>query len=333
LEPLRTTENDAAGTARRALAAGQQPWSLSLAPYDVQAVRISVPAVKVVNVQSDSSEAAETELAARLADLANRDLTAPRHYQALSNPSFEPRGAANPPSGWRLVGNAATVELDAHKPKHGTTSIYIRNDGNSAVLESETFAMPETGQLAMTVHVREQKMTSGAELRMVFEAIHSGQVYRRSAIVAASTPDPLAAGEWQYKAILVNDLPLESNGQMRVRFELSGPGEVWLDNVTLYDLLFPLKFYKYEGAEIVQFLQRTHAAKTALETGRVADCAQLLDDYWLKFLEAYTPTVVPIVANQPPPVTQQPLPPPADENQQPAPGFSERIKRVIPFLK
>ena len=177
--------------------------------------------------------------------------TSPRRARTRrsTNPSFEPFGGHRPPTGWRLAGNAATAELDAANPQDGTTSIYFRNDGQFAALESDAFAMPPTGQLAMTVHVRDQKTTSGAELRMVFEATHAGHVIAGRRSWRPATAASPAPGEWQSKAILVNDLPLESRGEMRVRFELSGPGEVWLDNVKLYDLLFPLKFYKYEGAK------------------------------------------------------------------------------------
>ncbi|MCI0333223.1 MAG: hypothetical protein L0228_08380 [Planctomycetes bacterium] len=323
----------AASPTLRSLAAGQQPWPLALEPYAIQAVQIDAPGVQVIDVKAESDEAAKAELKARLTDLENRDPTAPRSYSALRNPSFEPLGGAGPPSGWRITTKSAAVELDATNPQDGTTCVYFRNDGQLAALESEPFPIPPTGQLAMTVYVRDQKIASG-ELRMVIEAIHEGHVYRRSAIVAPPAPGPASASSpWQYKAILVNDLPLELRGEMRVRFELTGPGEVWLDGVQLYDLLFPLKFYKYDEAEILQFVQLTHAAKNAYEEGRVVDCARLLDRYWPRFLTEYTPLIRPVNIVQPAANEQQPLPAQANQNQEPAPGIGERIKSIFPFVR
>ena len=121
-------------------------------------------------------------------------------------------------------------------------------------------------------------------------------------------------------------------GKLRIRFEMKGPGEVCLDGVQLYDLLFPLKFYKNDEAEILQFVQLSHAAKNAFEEGRIVDCTRHLERYWPRFLAEYTPHVKPVVpaaiANQP--NNQQP---PETAKEPPAPGFSERIRSAIPFLR
>ena len=42
--------------------------------------------------KSSRADDAHKELATRIADLANRDLTAPREYRVLTNPSFEQLG-------------------------------------------------------------------------------------------------------------------------------------------------------------------------------------------------------------------------------------------------
>ena len=219
------------------------------------------------------------------------------------------------------------MELDATSPKDGTTCVYFRNEAGVGALESDSFSTPPTGQLAMTVFVRGQQMAAGSELRMIIETKQEGQLYRRSALVA---PTPGATPEqWQSKAILVNDLPLEAHGDMRIRFEMTGPGEVWLDCVNLYDLLFPLKFYKFEEAEIMQFVQLNHAAKRAFDDDRIVDCARDMEKYWSRFLAEYTPRIQPAV--QPP--QQAPLATPPKQNEQPVPSISEKIKKVFPFVK
>jgi hypothetical protein len=315
---------------KQSLPAGRQTWKLKLEPYAIHAVRINSPGIRVAKLGVTTSDAAETQLRARIADLEKRDLNAPRAYAALSNPDFEPVSGAGLVSGWSTAGHSAVLQLDADQPQSGTTCVYFRNDAGAAVLESEPLATPPTGQLAVIAFVRGLKMSPGAELRMVLESRNDGQLYRRSAVIAVNAA--AGTGQWQSKAILVNDLPLEQRGNLQLRFEMTGPGEVWIDNVAMYDLLFPLKFYKFEEAEILQFIQLRHAAQSALDAGQIVDAARVMDKYWPRFLFEYTPAIQPAIAA--PAAEQQPrLAAPPNEGEQPVPGISERIKRVFPFVK
>jgi hypothetical protein len=336
LAPLPEDPSDtiAAAPAARQLAAGKQPWALSLEPYAIEAVRIASPGVKVAGVGAEVSEAGQAELAARLADLANRDLTAPHLVDALANPSFEPLSSASPVPGWLVSGEGATAELDATTPQDGKTCVYFHGGGHLAALESESFATPPTGQLAMTVFARCQNIDAHTEMRIIFAADHAGQEYRRSFVVGgAQAGSQRLEPQWRPYAILVNDLPLNLQSRMRVRFELTGPGEVWLDNVKLYDLLFPLKFYPNAQAEIKQFFILIHAAQRAVEDERVADSVRLLESYWPRFITAYTPPVEPPIAAESRPQDETSSAPPTDEQQQPAPSMSERIKRFLPLMR
>jgi hypothetical protein len=315
----------------RNLTAGRQPWKLSLAPYAIEAVRIAMPGVQVVDVTAVPDKAAAAELAARLDDLDKRDLNTPRAYLALRNPGFEPVTGAGTPAGWRAATRATLFELDATQPQVGATCAYFRSDNGPAALESDPIPMPATGQLAMTVSVRGQQMAPGSELRMVIESRGGSQLYRRSAIIAAAAG--ASADIWQAKAILVNDLPLEQRGDVRIRFEMTGPGEVWLDEAQLFDLLFPLKFYKDEEAEILRFVKLNHAAKSAFDEGRIVDCAQITEKYWPRFLAEYTPRIESAAPVQQATNPTTPSAAPPNQGKQPAPGISEHIKRTFPFMK
>jgi hypothetical protein len=337
LEPLQAppSEGQQPPAAAPTLAAGKQPWRLSLEPYAIEAVRIASSDVKVVEVRAAVSNSGKAELAARVADLANRDLTAPRLYSGLSNPSFEPLSGAGPVPGWHVSGSEAIAELDAIAPQDGKTCLYVHGRGENAAIDSEPFATPATGQLAMTVFARCQKIDPGTELRMVFET-SAGPAYRWAGRVGGTQADAQRLEtEWRPFAILVDDLPLDSQSRMRVRFELSGPGEVWIDNVKLYDLLFPLKFYRHAQAEIKQLLILINAVRSAAEAGRIADSVRLLNGYWPRFITAYTPLAQPPIAVQPAPKPEATpaLTTPADEDEQAAPSISERIKRFVPFVR
>jgi hypothetical protein len=311
----------------RSLTDGRHSWPLNLEPFAIRAVRIDTPGVRVGDVAAKVSNAAHAELAARIRDFEKRNLTAPRSYNALTNPSFESPGGAAPLAGWKTTSASATVELDATSFRDGATSVHFRNQSGAAALESDPFPIPPTGQLAMTVFVRGLRTAPGAELRMVIESNNAAHRYRRSQPVQPHADD----GQWKLEPILVNDLPLELRGDLRLRFEMTGPGEVWLDAVTLYDLLFPLKWYKHEDAELVEFAILKFAAKTAFDEGRFVDCARVLEKYWPRFVTEYTPAIE--VAARPTPTRQQPLPPQPNQNEQPAPGISDRIKRVFPGFK
>ncbi len=327
------------------LAAGRQPWALTLEPCDVRAVRIAVPGAKAVEVHADLSDVAHAELKAQLAELANRDLSAPHTCTALSNPSFEPLGGPLP--SWRLVNNVpgVTAMLDATAPQDGKTSLYLSSNGLSAAIESDAFPIPSTGQLAMTVFARGKNMGTGTEVRLVFESEGGQPVYRRAASVRGAETERENQLWGRPFAILVNDLPCNLQRNMRIVFELTGPGEVWLDNVKLYDLLFPLKFYGNAEAEILQLFKLTHAAQNAYDAGQVSDCLQLIDGYWPRFVMSYTAPAAPKVAAIPAPMStnadsvhsssapDSPSASPSNESEQPPPGVGDRLKRWVPILR
>ena len=333
LEPLVPEADGKNASEPAALAAGVRPWSLALAPYEVRAVRIPGGRVQLTDLRASVSEQAHEELAERIAELTERD-HGPRLYPSLVNPSCEPLGGGNVLSGWTLAANpgTATAELDATAPRDGTTSIYFESRGQQATLESNSFPVPATGQFAMTVFMRSSAAAPKAELRMVIEADQPGRPYRRAVVIGGRQPAPYDLSEqWRPYPLLVNDLPLESRGQMRIMFVMAGPGEVWLDEIKTYDLLFPLTFYSWQEIERLQLVKLIEAAQTFQEAGKITDCMRLLEGYWPRFLAAYTQPL-PRVAKQPA-RQKDPQSPAAEPEQKTAPGVSEKFKWFIPKLR
>ncbi len=319
---------------RQQLASGRQSWRLHLEPYGVEAARVAMAGVKVAAVRATISAAAKAELQAQLADLTGRNLTAPSKYEKLANPGFEPAGGGGPLPGWRLVGNVsgATAELDASQPASGKSCLALHSIGPAVAIESNTFATPPTGQLLMAVRVRGENLAPGSELRIIFEADRAGQPYRTFWAVGGQRPNsqPLASAWGRPFAVGVNDLPLDSKGRMRVRFELSGAGDVWIDEVQLYDVLFPLSFYQFTKEEKLEFVKLRHKANREYEDNQLADCVRSLEGYWPRFLVEYLPPVAPVMVKEPPPAVRQAAVPP--EQQQPTePGTLEKIKKWVPF--
>lgn len=332
------TENQDAAHQRLKLQTGRQSWKLKLEPYAIQAARLTAAGVKVAEVRATIGEKSKSELAARVNELNNRVLTTPSTYHVLTNPGFEATEGGGPMPGWLVSsgGDAASIYLDTSNQHGGSSSLYFQNRGSGAVVESNVFTTPPTGQLEMAVYVRGKNFAPTTELRIVLEAESNGQTYRRAAVVSPSRTGAQRLDEqWKYKAFPLNDVPLDSQGRMRVKFELSGPGEVWIDDVQLYDLLFPLEFYEYNEAERLKLVQISQSAKNKADNGRVADSVRELEKYWPRFLMAYTPLIqpsAPEVANQtpPPPTAEAPS---AEETPAPAPSLGERMKQWFPSLR
>jgi hypothetical protein len=259
-------------------------------------------------------------------------------YHGLSNPSFEPGNGGGAVPGWHLAENSATasVSLDPLSPQDGRTSLHIRSNGQRVAVESDPFPIPATGQLAMTVFARSGGAAPGAEIRLMFEATSEGQPYRSVAKVKAADAER-EKQLWRSFAIIDPNLPLDSHGQIRVRFEFTDRGDYWLDNAKLNDLLSPLKFYPGSSAQIVKLIKKTDDVRAAYDAGQLADCLQLLDQYWPRFIMSYmssgTPAIA-LAAEPSKPETNSVKPAPAREKGEPStPGLTDRFKHIVPVLR
>ena len=84
--------------------------------------------------------------------------------------------------------------------------------------------------------------------------------------------------QWAQYIFQVDDLPLEGMSSMRARFDLMGPGEVWVDDVKLCNLAF-------SPPEIIELSKLITLADAKLQNGQVSDCMHLLEGYWPRFLD------------------------------------------------
>jgi hypothetical protein len=314
-----------------ALVAGRQSWKLSLAAYDVQVVRINSSDVRLVEIQTEIGAAAKAELDARVDGLGKRDLSSRSLYDRLPNPGFEATSGPGPIPHWQVVGNSTIAELDATKPRGGSTSLYLTSQTGVAGVESDLLPIPPTGQLFFTVYLRGENLERDTALRMVVESVGTERAYRNYADPQKKRP---ISHSWQYYGFWLNDLPLESSGKMRVRFELEGPGEVWIDEVKLYDLLCPMDpkdEYKFATVEKKELVIKVLAIQNARETGRVADCARMLQGYWPRFLMEYTPQVAPEPSISEEHAPTRPVAEPGQDAPPPTPATG--LRRWIPWLR
>ncbi len=305
-------------------------WTVELAPYDLVAVRLSAPGVRLSEPQVMLPGAVETVLGQRIEELGARaaSLRNPPPLVVLDNPGFErePAGESQLP-GWVVTRRpGVTIGPDKLQRRSGDRSAKISSNGPVACLVSRPFSPPATGRLSMSVWLRAESAARQPPLRLALEGKLGAEDYYRFAQVGlalggAQGVVPIGTS-WAQYVFQVDDLPLQRLTQLRVRFDLMGAGEVWLDDVQLFDLCFSSK-------EVTELSKLITLAHVTLRNGQVGDCVRLLEGYWPRFLEENVPLqpgVVPLAAPTRNPTTSQP--PAAKES--PRTGFLDRIRNLLP---
>ena len=84
---------------------------------------------------------------------------------------------------------------------------------------------------------------------------------------------PSSANEWPRFPVTLTEVPLEGLEDIRVGIDLMGPGEVWIDDVEVYDLLF-------EEQERIELIKIGASAHANLGVGKLLASQALLDGYW-----------------------------------------------------
>ena len=310
-------------------------WTIHMQAYDFLAVQFSSPSVALRDLRVHLPPGVEQALQERIRRLGSRTsaLRNPTPLPVLTNPGFE-----KPPAGeellpdWAVTKRAGVlIQADRTHSRSGQYSARITSTGPVACLVSRPFPAPNTGRLTMSVWLRVAEGAEQPPLRLAIEGRVDGRPYYRYAEVGAlpaarqaghSSPpvaqDPPVVpigSSWTQFVFAVDDLLLEGVSQVRVRFDLMGAGEVWVDDVQLFDLAFG----EIERRELAKLIT---VAEYQLQTRRFADCARLLDGYWPRFLEAFVPL------EPAPPVAQTPSEP--ETAPPPRTGVLDRLKGILP---
>ena len=155
-----------------------------------------------------------------------------------------------------------------------------------ACLASRPFVVPDTGRLAVSVWLRVADAARQPPLRLALEGKFHGRDYYKFASVglvpAGGQPAAPILPQWKQYLVPVDDLPLGGQNSVRVRFDLMGPGEVWVDDVQVFCLAF-------NRAEMVELSKIITLADVKLQNGQIGDCLHLLEGYWPRFLEENVP--------------------------------------------
>lgn len=291
-------------------------WTVDLEPYDAVGVRFSSTKARLHSPQVFWSPEVERRLAGRIEQLENRMavLRDPPPLEVLDNSGFEAAGPPGQIPGWVVqTSPGATVRLDTAHRHEGRQSLHLASTGPAAAVISEPFRPPATGRLTIRVQLRGEQLGAPPPLKMT---LFGGQGAHSFDLAI-----PQVGPNWHQVIAPLDDLPLDGVGPMRLRFDLTGPGEVWIDDVRLCDL-------EFSREELVPLVKLISPAEYHLEDGRVADCMRLLEGYWPRFLMAYVPAAQapnPSQTVEPPHTEPEPV-----AKTKKSTGFVGRLKSLVP---
>lgn len=309
---------------------GTAVWTLELDPYDLLAVRASSPDVSFQEVKvvwppetTQAVEALVRELNERAATLSS-----PPAYVALENAEFEPRNGEAAVHGWNALAPAGgEIRLDRAVKHGGESSLYMVSNGPEVSVVSRPFPSPRTGRLTISLWVRTRDARWQPPLRVVLAGEQRGEPFVRFAEVGVSPTGrgvPAVDVAWSPIVIEVRDLPMTGLSPLQLRFALTGPGEVWIDDVQLCDLAFT----KPERLELFKLIAPLEAK---FHNGEIADCIRMLEGFWPQYLVHNVPRADIMVGRktEPQPQPQVRNPPPQKQPEKTA-GFMDRIRGLLP---
>ncbi len=277
----------------------QMTWNVDLDPYDLIAAVVNSDQVRVdtwrVTIDRNSYAHLRQQvntLNARAAMLGRAD-----QLGVLTNPGFEL--AADRLPGWiHAQGAGISITPSVQEHYEGAQSLRMSSDGSEgavAWIRSDPFSPPQTGRIAVMVRLKVADPAEQPPLRLAIEGRRfDGSTYYRPFNVAQNARTQLLTTDWGPKpfVMLVSDLPTRELADLRVGFDLMGKGEVWIDDVQVFDRWFP----KNERDDLMIL---SGLAVRSLSLGQLGDCQRILSGYWPQFLLEYVSPGEPQVAARP----------------------------------
>jgi hypothetical protein len=262
-------------------------WTVQLQPYDLIGARLSAPDVRIRDWRVVLGREVLVRLRQAVDDMRRRivQLRTPAPLPVLTNPGVELPVNEGVLAGWEHAqGDGIRVRIDDSSSHEGQKSLHLRSDGPVAWVRSNPFATPATGRLAVWMWLKVADPDRQPPLQLAIEGRLDGEAYYRPARVGAATasqgpsPPPLTTN-WEAYLVRVDNLPPQVT-DLRVAVDLMGAGEVWIDDVRVYDLWFA----QTERNELVKL---NALADLYLGKGAAVDCDRIVSSYWAEFLRRH----------------------------------------------
>ena len=305
---------------RRLPALAGTRWTLELQPYDFVGVRFASANVRLSDFVVTPPDSVSTELRRRIDNLQRRRviLEIPAPLSGLQNRDFE-LATRGQPTDWSLLATppgSAAAQIEPRRGHQGTGAVRLTSTGASASFYSEPFPAPQTGRLSLSVRLRVEDPEQQPAVRLAVEGQLNDSAYSPFAIVGRGAAVPIPADWTAPEFILkIDDVPASGLSELRVRFDLIGPGTVWIDDVQL----FHLDFSSEERAQLANILA---LSELQLTKRKWSQCLRELNGYWPRFLTDNVPLVRPAVADSESPAATAP----SGDKQATRPGPIERVR-------
>lgn len=318
---------------RLAPTSGSVHWKQTLQPYELCAVKTAAASVKVENWRTQVESMVDAALREHIREIRLRAnlLRSPTPLETLANSGFEAAAAQGQIANWSSAsGPGITVELDRRAAKEGGASLHVASrrpmNGIAPVVwvRSDPIPTPTTGRLAIWVWLKTPDAKRQPKLRLAIEGELDGQPYYRRANVGASEDGretkPLQQA-WSLFEFPIDDLPTTGLANLQIGFDLMGEGEVWIDQVQVFDL-------RFTDDERETLLKSAYLADFQVQEGKVGDALHFVESYWPQFLRRNVPLENTRVATLP--ERNTPLPAPTKPAQ---PEGWRRWMPRLPFQK
>ncbi len=309
---------------------GQLTWKLDLEPFDLVAAELSSDQVQVDTWRVPLDRPTFAQLRQQVDELDDRItmLERPEPINVLANPGFE--AAPDRLPGWiHAQGAGITILPDANEHFEGGQSLKMTNRGlkpdDVAWIRSDPFDPPKTGRVAVIVRLKTDDPNKQPPLRLAIEGkyLNGSTYYLFFNVGAGARVEPLSR-DWGAKpfVMLISDLPVNELANIRVGFDLMGAGNVWIDDVHVYDRWFP----KNERDDLT--IMRVLATRS-LNMGNLTDCQRILSGYWSQFLLEYISPDAAQVAQRPAdaPSSARAFPPPQPKQAENKPSMFNKVKK------
>ncbi len=292
------------GAARLLPPANGNRWVVTLQPYDLQAVLIRGVNANVVDWSVKPDAEMRSEMLKLVRDVGNRihALHEPVALARLENSDFEQPTVDGITPGWDYRKEPGVeVRTDATNAAQGNHSLYMEvtsSDASVCWVRSKKFSIPKTGRFSVQALIRTRNAGQQPPFRIAVDLLIDGKPYPYSYIPVplgvdvddhtrqpTGDPVPPLPSQWQPQRPFVyqiDDRLLERPNEVSIGFDLMGPGEVWIDEVRVFDTYF-------SPNEQNELQKNVANVKSRLERGKLMECQLYLNGYWPRFLLEHVP--------------------------------------------
>jgi hypothetical protein len=257
----------------------KRTWTVALEPYGIFGAAFTAPGVKLSHPQVSLDDRVASQLTKAIEDLYQRAavLKEPPPLEVLHNRGFEQAPSKGVPiPGWEATpGSIQFTGGEAHSGKYAAK---LSSDGKPATLLSAPFPAPRTGWLSVFVWLRKADAAQQPALWLSLEGRLGGQSYVRKAPVGQGADAQPLTGEWARFQFVFPELPTTGVSPLRLRFHLERAGDVWIDDIEMFDL------EKLDARKSLALAMSIQLTELKLKKRQYADCLQLLEGYWPRYL-------------------------------------------------